>query len=47
MLNFDHFSGDSGCIELGFAERETTPKPAMTLGTRLHLSGLSLLNTIL
>jgi transposase-like protein len=46
MLNFDRLSGDNGCIELGFVEREATPEPAMALGIRLYLAGLSLSNTI-
>lgn len=39
-------SGDSGCIDLDFAERERTPTRLMKLGIRLHLAGLSLSNTI-
>jgi putative transposase len=46
MLSFDRLNGDSGCIEVGFVERESTPEPAMKLGIRLHLAGLSLSNTI-
>jgi transposase-like protein len=46
MLNFDRLSGDSGCIELDFLEREATPEPAMKLGIRLHLAGLSLSDTV-
>ncbi|CCQ36745.1 ISH14-type transposase ISNamo7 [Natronomonas moolapensis 8.8.11] len=33
-------------IELGFVEREATPKLLMKLGIQLHLAGLSLSNTI-
>jgi len=35
-----------GQIELGFVEREATPKFLMKLSIQLHLSGLSLLNTV-
>ncbi|MFD1633795.1 IS6 family transposase [Haloplanus ruber] len=38
--------GGSDRFELGFVERESTPEPAMKLGIRLHLAGLSLSNTI-
>jgi len=47
MLSFDRLSGDSGCIELGFLEREATPEPAIKLGIRLHLAGLSLSDIVL
>jgi transposase-like protein len=46
MLEIARLSGDTGCFELGFVEREATPEPAMKLGIRLHLAGLSLSNTI-
>ena len=46
MLSFDRLSSDSGCIELEFLEREATPEPAMKLGIRLHLAGLSLSDTV-
>ena len=46
MLSFDRLSGDSGCIELDFLEREATPESAMKLGIRLHLAGLSLSDTV-
>jgi hypothetical protein len=46
MLSFDRLSDDSGCIELDFLEREATPEPAMRLGIRLHLAGLSLSDTV-
>jgi hypothetical protein len=36
MLSVDRFSGDSGCIELDFLEREATPEPAMKLGIRFR-----------
>ena len=38
--------GSIGQIELGFVEREATPKLLMKLGIQLHLAGLSLSNTI-
>ncbi|QZP37522.1 IS6 family transposase [Halobaculum magnesiiphilum] len=38
--------GGSDCFELGFVEREATPEPAMKLGIRLHLAGLSRSDTI-
>jgi len=47
MLEIDRLNGDSGCFELDFLEREATPEPAMKLGIRLHLAGLSLSDTIL
>jgi transposase-like protein len=46
MLDLDRLGGDSGCIELEFLEREATPEPAMKLGIRLHLAGLSLSDTV-
>jgi len=36
----------SGWIDLDFVERERTPRELMELGIRLHLSGLSLSNTV-
>jgi putative transposase len=39
----------NGCIdqiELGFVEREATPRLLMKLGIQLHLAGLSLSNTV-
>jgi len=38
--------GGSDCFELDFLEREATPEPAMKLGIRLHLAGLSLSDTV-
>jgi len=46
MLETARLNGDSNRFELGFVEREATPEPAMKLGIRLHLAGLSLSNTI-
>ena len=33
-------------IDLGFVEREATPRLLMKLGIQLHLAGLSLPNTV-
>jgi len=46
MLEIARLSGGSDCFELDFLEREATPEPAMKLGIRLHLAGLSLSDTI-
>jgi transposase-like protein len=46
MLEIDRLNGGSDRFELGFVERESTPEPAMKLGIRRHLAGLSLSNTI-
>jgi transposase-like protein len=46
MLEIARLSGGSDCFESDFLERETTPEPAMKLGIRLHLAGLSLSDTI-
>jgi hypothetical protein len=40
MLDLDRLNDGTGCIELGFPEREATPEPAMKLGIRLHLAGV-------
>ena len=47
MLEIARLNGGSDRFELGFVERESTSEPAMKLGIRLHLAGLSLSNTIL
>ncbi len=39
-------NGDIDQIELGFVERERTPKLLMKLSIQLHLAGLSLSNTV-
>src|SRR6056297_2826546 len=39
-------NGCSDEIELGFVEREATPKLLMKLGIQLHLAGISLSNTV-
>ena len=46
MPEITRLIGGIDCFELGFVEREATPEPAMKLGIRLHLAGLSLSNTI-
>ena len=46
MAEIARLSGCSDWIELDFVERERTPSELMELGIRLHLSGLSLSNTI-
>lgn len=38
--------GRSEWIDMEFVERERTPEPAMKLGIRSHLAGLSLSNTV-
>ncbi len=40
------FNGDIDQIELGFVERERTPKLLMKLSIQLHLAVLSLSNTV-
>ena len=47
MLEIARPGDDNDRFELGFVEREATPEPAMKLGIRLHLAGLSLSNTVL
>ncbi|AGB30226.1 transposase [Natrinema pellirubrum DSM 15624] len=46
MLETARLNRGSDCFELDFLEREATPEPAMKLGIRLHLAGLSLSDTI-
>ena len=46
MDEIARLSGGSDCFELDFLEREATPEPAMKLGIRLHLAGLSLSDTV-
>jgi putative transposase len=41
-----HLSGNIDQIELGFVEREATPRLLMKLGIPLHLADLSLSNTV-
>jgi len=46
MPENDRLNGCLNDIELGFVEREATPKLLMKLGIQLHLAGLSLSNTV-
>jgi transposase-like protein len=46
MPEIGRLIGDSSDIELGFVDKEETPQPAMKLGIRLHLAGLSLADTV-
>jgi hypothetical protein len=46
LLEIARLGDDNDRFELGFVEREATPEPAMKLGIRLHLAGLSLSNTV-
>ncbi|WP_226043062.1 IS6 family transposase [Natrinema sp. DC36] len=46
MAEIARLSGSSDWIDLDFVERERTPRRLMELGIRLHLAGLSLLNTV-
>ena len=46
MLENGRLSGSIAQIELGFVEREATPEFLMQLSIQLHLSGLSLSNTV-
>lgn len=46
MGEITHLSRSSDWIDLGFVERERTPKRAIKLGIQMHVAGLSLLNTI-
>jgi hypothetical protein len=46
MPENDRFDGYLNEIELDFVEREAIPKLLMKLGIQLHLTGLSLSNTV-
>jgi transposase-like protein len=46
MPEITRLIGCSDAIELDFVEREATPKNVMKLALQLHLSGLSLSNTV-
>lgn len=46
MAEIARLTESTDWIDLGFVERERTPKPLMELGIRLHLAGLSLTNTV-
>jgi putative transposase len=45
MTQNDRLSRSNSWIDLEFVERERTPRPAIEVGIRLHLAGLSLSNT--
>ena len=47
MAKIVRLSGRSEWIDVGFVERERTPRELMELGIRLHLSGSLLSNIIL
>jgi len=46
MLKTERLSGSIDPIELGFVEREATPEFLMNLSIQMHLSGLSLSDTV-
>ncbi len=46
MAKNDRLNGCLDEIELGFVEREATPRFLMKLGIQLHMAGLSLSNTV-
>lgn len=46
MVEIARLSGRSGWIDLDSVERERTPRRLMALCIRLHLAGISLLNTV-
>jgi transposase-like protein len=46
MHEIAHLGGGGDSIELDFVDREATPEPAMRLGIRANLAGLSLSNTV-
>ncbi len=46
MPEITRLSSGNDCFELESVGRESTPEPAMKLGIRLHLAGLSLSNTV-
>ena len=46
MTEISRLSGGSDAIELDFVEREATPTEIMELAVQLHLTGLSLSNTV-
>ena len=47
MPENDRLNGFLDDIELGFVEREATPRLLMKFGIQLHLAGISLSNTVL
>ena len=46
MAKIARLGGCSDWVDLDFVERERTPRQLMELGIRLHLSGLSLSDTV-
>jgi len=46
MANTDRLTGSSAGVQLGFVEREATPRELMRLSIQLHLRGLSLSDTV-
>lgn len=46
MAEITRLSGNNDWIDLGFVERERTPKPAVEIGIQMHVAGLPLSNTI-
>jgi transposase-like protein len=45
MDEFERLNGSSDWIDLGFVERERTPREIIEVGIQLHVAGLSLSNT--
>lgn len=45
MSDFDHLERPSDWIDLGFIERERTPREFVEVGIQLHVAGVSLSNT--
>lgn len=46
MPEFDRLGNPSDWIDLGFIERERTPREIIDVGIQLHVAGVSLSNTI-
>lgn len=46
MPKTTRLTGSSADVQLGFVEREATPRELVRLSIQLHLHGLSLANTI-
>lgn len=45
MTEFDRLTESSNWIDLGFVERERTPREIIEVGIQLHVAGISLSNT--
>ena len=45
MPETDRLGGSSHWIDLGFVERERTPREIIEVGIQLHVAGVSLSNT--